>query len=252
MNKLDSLCKFSCVIALSLPGYAMAGSNWDGKYVGASIGYADVDADVDSRVVDVSGAYFIGTDAGQVGPQASPTLSDSNINGSFILGYNKRNGDQVLGIEADLSFMNYKDKSSSGSIEYLTFAGGFFTSETTVEADWMASLRGRIGILRNSTLFYVTGGVALAQVEYEHTFSDTVAPAFSRASGSKTALGWTAGVGAEWQLQDNWSVKAEYLYSRFNDAIDDDSVLRHAPNEGFKNSGDLEVQNFRIGLNYAF
>lgn len=251
MHKFHYLYVLCSTIALLASSTAMAGSNWNGKYVGINIGSADVETDVNTRVLD--GTYFIGSDAAQITPQASPTLSDSSaFNGSLSLGYNQRNNNYVFGVEADATFLNYDEEFSSGSIEYLTFPGGFFQSQTKVEADWMASLRGRVGIVNNNILFYATAGVAVTDLDYEHVFTDTVAPQFSRASGSDTVFGWTAGLGAEWQLEGNWSVKAEYRYTRFNDAIDENSSLPNSPTEGFDNNGDLEINNFQIGFIYSF
>ena len=78
------------------------------------------------------------------------------------------------------------------------------------------SIRARSGVVVDNLLLYVTGGLAFAKFErtasgaffagkYGCTYSCT--EAFEQ---SRTRWGWTAGVGAEWALWSNWSIKSEF------------------------------------------
>jgi len=86
MRMVNFFGKFICGMLLLLPLAVMAAPNWDGAYVGVNIGVANVEADIDTDVTGAS-SYFIGTDAAQIEPQASPTVSDSStFNGGLTLG----------------------------------------------------------------------------------------------------------------------------------------------------------------------
>ena len=64
----------------------------------------------------------------------------------------------------------------------------------------------------NSWLAYVTGGVALADVEAiaHQANGDSFSESHVRA-------GWTAGAGIEYAIDKNWSAKLEYLHVVLND-----------------------------------
>lgn len=84
-----------------------------------------------------------------------------------------------------------------------------FNCETAVE--WFGSARLRVGHAFDRTLIYGTSGVGFGSVHREF-----VHPTFGPGvSGSKTQVGWTAGAGVEFAMNNTWSVKGEYLYYDF-------------------------------------
>ena len=83
-------------------------------------------------------------------------------------------------------------------------------------------------------LAYATGGLA---------FGDLVATATAtNVDETKTELGWTLGVGAEYGFAPNWSAKVEYLYMDLGNR----SFATTGADNGFSAS------MLRIGLNYHF
>jgi outer membrane immunogenic protein len=85
----------------------------------------------------------------------------------------------------------------------------------------------------NGWMPYVTGGLAVAEVEADNGFS----------SGSDTVAGWTVGGGLEVKLDRNWSVKGEYLYVDVGDSF----------NLGGGERATLEdLHIVRGGINYKF
>lgn len=122
------------------------------------------------------------------------------------LGYNWQfNRNWVVGIEADIT--------------------GTDISEPTIPArvDYFASVRGRLGYSMGRTLVYGTGGWGTAQV--------------TGAGVSITGDAWVLGLGLEYALNHNWSVRGEYLHYEF-----DDNGL----------PGNAYAQIFRVGANYRF
>ena len=82
--------------------------------------------------------------------------------------------------------------------------------ETT---DLLTSLTARAGYAWDRWLLYGKGGVALVDDRYSApgTFGGTAYDL----EGLETRLGWTAGVGVEWAMSSDWSVKIEYDYFGF-------------------------------------
>ena len=109
---------------------------------------------------------------------------------------------------------------------------------------------GRLGVASDSALFYVTGGLAVAQLD--HCANDDFTAPCSNDDAENIAwdgvkLGLAAGAGAEIRLDERWSVKGEYLFVQ----MDRERILYDADQNQtieFSNRSHL----FRIGLNYRF
>jgi outer membrane immunogenic protein len=77
--------------------------------------------------------------------------------------------------------------------------------------DLLTSATGRVGYAWNNWLLYGKGGPAWTANRYS---AFDAAGSFNF-QGVETRFGWTAGVGVEWALWQNWSVKLEYDYYGF-------------------------------------
>ena len=181
-------------------------------------------APVVSPVTNWSGFYI-----GAVGGYASETTGGGlfgDVKGGFgggTVGYNWQFGRYVLGLEGDGTF---GDVSRSVS--------AFGATETT-KVDSFSTIRGRFGVAVDQVLLYGTGGLALADTKVSATaFGVTI-------SDSNVQTGWTAGAGVEWLFVPHWSLKAEYLYRRF-----DSITLLGVP------TGTLAVNSGQFGINYHF
>jgi outer membrane immunogenic protein len=128
----------------------------------------------------------------------------------------------VVGVEAEGAWSNIGRRSN-----------GF----TSYDAQAFGSINGRLGVAWDNILFYGKGGFA--------ALSNTVNVPLVAASDTKVQTGWDVGGGIEVGFLQNWSVKAEYLYSHYA-SVD----LRPSPL--LINSGDLNVHSGKIGVNYRF
>jgi len=137
------------------------------------------------------------------------------------VGYNWQTGPWVFGVEGDLEATGASDTASD------RFAFWKFSNP------WFGTVRGRAGYAFNNILFYGTAGLAFGELDGQ-TF-------FGR-SESHTTAGWTAGVGAEFGLTQNWTAKIEYLYV---DLADENFSITGVPN-GYR------FGLVRAGLNYHF
>ncbi|MCF2522218.1 outer membrane protein [Bradyrhizobium sp. G127] len=140
----------------------------------------------------------------------------SGVLGGLQAGYNYQSGQLVLGIEGDLQLNSADD----------TFAGWKFSNP------WFGTVRGRLGYAFNNVLLYGTGGLAFGTLKTE----------MGGFSESHTSAGWTAGVGAEYAINQNWSAKIEYLYV---DLSEKTFLMTGLPN-GY------QFSTIRVGVNYRF
>jgi outer membrane immunogenic protein len=145
----------------------------------------------------------------------SPT-KPSGVLGGVQAGYNWQNGPLVFGVEGDFQANGAED----------TFAPWKFSTP------WFGTVRGRVGYAFNNILIYGTGGLAFGALRAE-TFG---------LSESHTNAGWTAGVGAEVGLAQNWTGKIEYLYVDLADSRFTITGLSNGYQFGL----------VRIGVNYHF
>ena len=155
----------------------------------------------------------LGYDWGSV--DNNPT-KPSGFLGGVQAGYNWQSGQWVFGVEGDLQANGAED----------TFAPWKFSNP------WFGTVPGRLGYALNNILFYGTAGLAFGSVRAE-TFG---------LSESHTNAGWTAGVGAEFGVAQNWTAKVEYLYVNLSD-------------ERFSVTGMPNGYQFgliRAGVNYHF
>ena len=146
-----------------------------------------------------------------------------------------------------------------GSVDYVT--GGWLVG---VMGDWtfggqvaeddyystklqmpnLGTLRARAGGTYGAALFYVTGGLAQAQTEFE---IDWVG---SHESQSTWTKGWTIGAGVDYALTDAVSIGAEYLYIGLDDV---DYTITDLYGQKYHFEQDLDgIHSFRLGVNYTF
>ena len=128
------------------------------------------------------------------------------------IGYNYTMGDFLLGIEADITKLNFEDDDL-----YVENQGANPSDPMGGTIDLLYSVRGRArchGI--ESWNIYGTAGIAWAN--YEVTTTNT----FDNLDGdqSHTDHGWVAGAGVEYALNSNWIIRAEYLHYDFDETHD--------------------------------
>lgn len=219
-----------------------AGVDWSGFYVGLHGGWGWADADSEygdeyanekcERSEEPSKArqlIFIGElgcavdlkpDGGFVGAQA---------------GYNHvfDNG-LMLGVEGDYALASLNDSGEAGT--------GIFNTHVDLEIDQLASVRGRLGMAMGQWLPFVTAGWGWAHADRE-TFNSLI----GTSSDSNWHDGWTVGAGAEYAINDTWSLKAEY---RYYDLGEETYGVNAIGGEG--TDVDLNLHTVQVGVNIHF
>ncbi len=134
--------------------------------------------------------------------------SQANWGGGIggTVGKNWQSDSFVWGLEADGSWVDFKNSLTSTVC----------CTETqliSTKWGWYATMRARMGLDVDDTLFYATGGVALVGVKTRASETDTEGgEAFGPLPESKTEVGIALGAGVERRISDNLSFKAEFLY----------------------------------------
>jgi outer membrane immunogenic protein len=185
--------------------------NWTGFYVGLNAG----------------GAF------GSTHWTSVPDVTSGNSNLSGVLvggtaGYNLQTGEPyVLGVEADLDWTSIKGSASPASC----------ASTCDVTSPWLSTIRLRFGYAFDGILPYLTGGVAIADLN-----AYSVGSPFG--TEMATNLGWTAGAGIEFVIAGGWRAKVEYLY------VDLNGFTCNAACRGGPISFNINESIVRVGLNY--
>lgn len=251
MNKYArlSLCLVGLVI-LALPTSADAVPfTWTGFYIG---GNAGVGWGGESTSVDLEGFNYFA--ANPAPGEVTKVGDDTAFIGGGQIGYNYAFSNLVAGIEADFSGFEFH----AAKIPASSKADWGSDTRVSVEGNWLATVRGRLGVAMDRWLIYGTGGAAFTDGEYRnHDFCNRVPPCGGGllAATGDMGVGWTAGGGAEFAWRPNWTFKAEYLFVQFDGEDYSGTAHYPAPREPVNyrfsaSSADFNI--VRVGLNYKF
>jgi outer membrane immunogenic protein len=229
-------------VAAAVPASAF---NWSGAYIGAHLGYGW------GETHDIGNVNAVAKDL-------------DGILGGLQAGYNAHLPNNiVLGIEASASFADIKNEWHDPELVGTTglYNSGYYT-EDKVEA--IGTLKARLGYAMDNFLPYVTGGLAIARTSHvlgcsrENLHPDSRSCGTNSAgnlpfedSQSDTSVGWTVGAGAEYAFDQNWSLKAEYLYTD----IGTNTVTLVDPNATAPINDrefDTHFHTVSFGINYRF
>jgi len=168
--------------------------SWTGFYVGGSLGAAVAMGAVN----DLSGSLY---DPGSIGHDVSlGAIIGANI------GYNFQSGNLVYGVEADIS---YNTARSDVGIYNVTPDDHLRST-----SNGLGTVRARVGYSFDKALLFVTGGLALSNINVSATgnFGPTD---FGTAGVSGWQTGWIVGAGLEYAITRNWTVRVEGDYVDF-------------------------------------
>lgn len=187
------------------PAPVAAEFSWTGWYIGANLGgsWANVP---ENFAIPILGAAV------------ANTATSTSIVGGGQIGYNYQINHIVLGIEAD-----FDGRHNSNNFSCLVVAPtGCVPASASIlglqdTQNWLGTVRGRLGVAFNRVFLYGTGGLAYGNVQ--HTLNETQLTGIGGAplaalivSDDTTRTGWAAGVGAEYAINDNWSIGLEWLH----------------------------------------
>ena len=217
--------------------------SWTGAYIGASIG-----------------GGFSTYKAELFGPTGSDThysihQNMNGILGGVFAGYNYQlSNNVVLGVEADLDASGVRARTTAFTNPAgVVINSGSSAEDSSTRLPWQGSLSGRLGYAFGNVLLYTTGGVAYAQVK--STYNWLAPPAGRIDYGNHGKFGWTLGVGAEYALNQNWSVRGEYRYESFGSIRD--NLVKSSLGAGVPGTSNylkfrLNENIIKVGVAYKF
>lgn len=227
-----------------------SGVDWSGFYAGGLIGATKSSSDV--SMVAGTLQYLNATDANQIARTGTHQLDQSGASGGLFVGYGKQFGNVLVGIEASANSLSFS-KEYVTTETYESVPGTQMTRKKSVSADWMAGLRLRLGWARNNWLPYVTAGIAATRLQLNSTFSDNAFSGYSHASTSAWVTGTSLGFGGEYALSRKWSLRGEYLYTKFG-SISTESEVTSTNNSGgtLIHKANLDNHGLFMGAAYRF
>jgi outer membrane immunogenic protein len=205
--------------------------SWTGFYLGGNIGAAQVRRDW--------------TDITRGVPFTQG--SGSNFMAGGQIGYNWQINSFVLGVEADGDWLSRNNNNGVGIIVPGIAGPIAVTSNST----FLTTVAARFGFAVNRALIYgKAGGGWVGQSNV--TVTNLATGASITGTNSGTRSGPMLGVGIEYAITDNWTIKAEYdavrLSSRnFIVPVGSPFFVGDTFNNGGRN-----VQEFKVGFNYLF
>lgn len=210
--------------------------SWTGGYIGVHGGYA----------------------WGKTHDKNNPAAVKKDIEGGLAgvqAGYNwQLDNNLVLGVEGDVSFGSVNDKWRDDN-QY----SGYYTEDKVTA---LGTLRARLGYAAGNFMPYVTGGLAIGKTKHTLGCDGDLArtPGGScnsdrtrefHTSKSDTSTGYVVGFGGEYAFTNNWTFKAEYLYTDLGKnkvtLIDP-----HFPATINARKFDTNFSTVRVGVNYKF
>lgn len=236
------ITKFLMLASASLafvatPAFAQSDDEeWEGPYIGGSIGLAAQNNDRNENVVfdtNLDGGFgdtirtTTGVDAFSPGFCGGAANGRTPIEGcrgdkdgleyNIRAGYDVQQGNIVYGFVLE----GGKNESRDSVTAYST-TPAFYTF--TRELDYSLQARARVGYAARGALFYATGGAAYAKIDNSFSTSNG-ANSFTNNGGTKS-WGYSYGGGTEVKIAKNLSIGVEYLYTNY---VDDDYVVRVGP-----------------------
>lgn len=208
--------------------------DWDRFYAGLVVGHASGNVDITTNAAPTFFDQSFALSGGFVGV---------TLGRNFLLGEDDEDTEEderniVLGIEGDIAWANMRAEDSD------------VLNGTTVRAqiDALATLRARIGIVMGDDrnfMPYLTGGLAVIHAEA----SLTGGVGQPLVTTSDWLWGYTIGGGLEVVLDEDITLKAEYLYTDVAGTLE----INNIGGGGLDADFDFRANHLvRLGLNYHF
>jgi outer membrane immunogenic protein len=179
-----------------------AAENWAGANVGLNFSTYDYENKGD-------GASFDGVDqsALEVWAATNDKKSDNGVGFGIKAGYNWQTNNFVYGVLADLTYVDAEIKSESPE----GINGDSYSYKRVDKLNWLATVRGKAGVVLNGFLPYVSAGLAVADVENKHQ-TITCCPTLYESSKNDTEVGYVIGVGVEKKFNEHLGISFDYSY----------------------------------------
>ncbi len=260
------LSYFISFILFLLPASPVFATTWQGPYLGAYVGsgFGTQHLSTSTGTVTDTSYFAATTDINAVNSSGSSTQNPSSAIVGFQAGQDWAVKKSILGIVLDYVVAPINSSHTMNNVTYPDGSNAY-SVYTSMTMKWLSTLRGRLGYqttLHYPALLYLTGGLALAQLKVNTSFSDNTSYAgMGGNSTSQNQIGWTLGAGIELASLHHFSVMLQYLYVSLPSMTTTSSLSNTAGGFGippqsltspFVTKGQTYTNLVTIGLNYRF
>jgi outer membrane immunogenic protein len=169
---------------------AIVAYNWSGFYVGGHVGY-----------------LWGKTRVEEDGVITEPGAKTNGIVGGVLAGVNWQTGPAVFGLEGDFGWTRAH---GSGAAIFTTTQ-----APNTYDLNWTSHVRGRAGYAVDNWLFFIAGGLAIADLDFHEGAITTTCIQFCPEVTGGKYFGWSIGGGIDYAFTRNLIGRVEYLYDDF-------------------------------------
>lgn len=225
-------------------------NNWSGFYIAGSFGSFQNNSSIYSD--NIYNGFS---------PNATYNSKENKNNLGIQAGYNWNINSYILGLELDVNPSKISKSTCRGSQDPTTSCGDYYYGTLTLvnEVSYMGSIKGRVGYEFSDFMIYASGGLAYAKakntlnVDCPSGCGAADANAITTSSTiSKNSVNFTYGFGAEYSLDKNWKLGADYMYFKVPNL---NQTLYHAATYGTQtivanNSSSNSIYRLRVIYNF--
>jgi outer membrane immunogenic protein len=187
--------------------------NWTGFYVGGFGGYKFGATDIN---LDLTGDWATSApfDKTAIQEHSPSNLDTSGAEIGGLIGYNYEfQNHLVLGVEGTGGYL-WLRKSDASDIFTIVQYNNTYTVHTSLETNYLATFGPRIGYAFCKWMPYVTGGLAIGNIDYRQNiaFFDNTPHDHEIGARSDTNLGWMVGGGLQYAICSHWSARLQYQF----------------------------------------
>ena len=230
--------------------------NWSGFYIGGFGGYKFANVETS---LDLTGAWenpILAGDVSKIEQGAPDNLDASGGEAGGLLGYNYQWNCWVFGFEADGGYLWLRNSADSGTISNFVNLGEDKSIQAAFRTHYLFTVAPRFGYAVGRWLPYVTGGLAVGDLDFEQTVHNVPGSRVPYSSGDEiddTRVGWMVGSGLQYAITDHWSLRGQYQYIDLG-CVDFNSPGRPPVNVDFSTHHEacLREHNVSFAVIYKF
>lgn len=227
--------------------------SWAGFYIGGFGGYKHGIFNTDLELNGLWDTQFPdGRDV--VESQGSRDIEADGAEVGGLIGYNYQWNNWVFGAEAAGGYLWLRDSHATGLFDIPT-SGDVYNISTSVKTHYLATFGGRLGYALCRWMPYVTGGLALGDIDLKQEIRNVAFPFREGGSTSDTSIGWYVGSGLEYAITNHWRARVQYQYVDLGEA--DFHSAGVSPIPGFadftgNHEAHLTEHNVSVAIIYGF
>lgn len=189
--------------------------NWTGFYIG---GFGGFKYGVVDPTMSLGGDWFptYADDAHAIESRADDNLDTSGAELGGLIGYNYQWGQWVFGLEASGGYLWLRNSNVTGHFTIPEFEDTYHVS-TSFKSHYLVTLGPRIGYAFCKWLPYVTGGLAIGDIDFNQEVVEFDEEFRQGGSKTETNTGWFVGGGLQDAITNHWSARVQYQYIDLGD-----------------------------------